>query len=42
VSLPIFTGPGDLPVGCQLVGAPGEDARLMAAARSLLDAVQAG
>jgi Asp-tRNA(Asn)/Glu-tRNA(Gln) amidotransferase A subunit family amidase len=41
VSLPIFTGPNDLPVGCQLVGAPGEDARLMAAARSLLDAVQA-
>jgi Asp-tRNA(Asn)/Glu-tRNA(Gln) amidotransferase A subunit family amidase len=42
LSLPIFAGPNGLPVGCQLVGAPGEDARLLAAARSLLDAVEPG
>ncbi|MHB8766344.1 MAG: amidase [Deferrisomatales bacterium] len=33
VNLPGLTGPGGLPVGVQLVGRPGDDARVLAAAR---------
>src|SRR5256714_399646 len=32
ISLPVLTGPAGLPVGLQLVGAPGDDARLLAVA----------
>lgn len=35
LSLPILQGPGGLPLGCQLVGAPGDDARLLRLARWL-------
>lgn len=36
VTLPLLTGPNDLPVGVQLVGAPGQDARLLRTARALV------
>ena len=36
VSLPILRGPNGLPVGCQLVGALGDDARLLRTARWLV------
>jgi Asp-tRNA(Asn)/Glu-tRNA(Gln) amidotransferase A subunit family amidase len=39
LSLPILTGPKGLPLGCQLVGAPGEDARLLSVAHWLLGQV---
>ena len=39
VSLPILTGAGGLPIGVQMVGGVGEDARLLATARWVLDAV---
>jgi Asp-tRNA(Asn)/Glu-tRNA(Gln) amidotransferase A subunit family amidase len=35
VTLPAFTGPSGLPVGVQLIGAHGDDARLLAAAHAL-------
>ena len=35
VSLPIMQGPSGLPLGCQLVGAEGDDARLLRTARWL-------
>ena len=37
VSLPLLTGPNGLPVGVQLVGAYGQDARLLRTARWLVD-----
>ena len=33
ISLPIFRGPAGLPLGCQLIGAMGDDARLLRTAR---------
>lgn len=39
LSLPILTGPNGLPLGCQLVGGPGEDARLLPVAHWLLGQV---
>ncbi|HUF87406.1 MAG TPA: amidase [Thermohalobaculum sp.] len=36
LSLPLLTGPTGLPVGVQLVGAPGQDARLLRTARWLV------
>jgi Asp-tRNA(Asn)/Glu-tRNA(Gln) amidotransferase A subunit family amidase len=41
VTLPAFTGPSGLPVGVQLVGACGDDARLLAAAHALAAALDA-
>ncbi len=39
ISLPIMRGPAGLPLGCQLVGAMGDDARLLRTARWLVDQV---
>ena len=39
VSLPLLTGPNGLPVGVQLVGRRGDDARLLRAAAWLMRAV---
>lgn len=39
VSLPLMTGPAGLPLGVQLVGAKGDDARLLRSARWLTQAV---
>jgi Asp-tRNA(Asn)/Glu-tRNA(Gln) amidotransferase A subunit family amidase len=39
VSLPIMQGPAGLPLGCQLVGAEGDDARLLRTARWLVGLV---
>jgi Asp-tRNA(Asn)/Glu-tRNA(Gln) amidotransferase A subunit family amidase len=39
VSLPIMQGPNGLPLGCQLVGAMGDDARLLRTARWLAGTV---
>jgi Asp-tRNA(Asn)/Glu-tRNA(Gln) amidotransferase A subunit family amidase len=39
VSLPILQGPNGLPLGCQLVGAMGDDARLLRTARWLVGRV---
>jgi Asp-tRNA(Asn)/Glu-tRNA(Gln) amidotransferase A subunit family amidase len=39
VTLPLLTGPNGLPVGVQLVGRRGEDARLMRTARWLVQAI---
>jgi Asp-tRNA(Asn)/Glu-tRNA(Gln) amidotransferase A subunit family amidase len=36
VTLPLLTGPAGLPLGVQLVGAPGDDARLLRTARWLV------
>lgn len=36
ISLPLLTGPNGMPVGVQLVGAPGQDARLLRTARWLV------
>ena len=41
VSLPIMRGPNGLPLGCQLVGAMGDDARLLRTARWLAATVAA-
>jgi Asp-tRNA(Asn)/Glu-tRNA(Gln) amidotransferase A subunit family amidase len=41
VSLPIMRGPNGLPLGCQLVGAVGDDARLLRTASWLVQAVAA-
>lgn len=41
LSLPLFTGEDDLPVGVQLVGAPRDDARLLRSAKWLVDKVAA-
>ena len=41
VSLPILRGPAGLPLGVQLVGAMGDDARLLRTARWLLETVTA-
>lgn len=40
LSLPILTGPAGLPLGCQLVGGPGDDARLMSVGHWLLRQLQ--
>jgi Asp-tRNA(Asn)/Glu-tRNA(Gln) amidotransferase A subunit family amidase len=37
LSLPLLTGEGGMPLGLQLVGAPGDDARLMRSARVLVE-----
>ena len=37
LSLPLLTGEEDLPLGLQLVGAPGDDARLLRTANWLID-----
>ena len=37
ITLPTHTGRNGLPVGIQLVGRPGDDARLLATARWVLD-----
>ncbi len=42
ITLPLLTGPNGLPVGVQLVGRRGEDARLLQTARWLMRAVQGG
>jgi Asp-tRNA(Asn)/Glu-tRNA(Gln) amidotransferase A subunit family amidase len=39
LSLPILSGPNGLPLGCQLVAGPGDDARLLRLARWLESAV---
>ena len=39
LTLPLLTGEDDMPLGVQLVGAAGDDARLMRAARWLVDAM---
>ena len=39
LSLPLLTGDDGMPLGVQLVGAPGDDARLLRTARWLVDAV---
>jgi Asp-tRNA(Asn)/Glu-tRNA(Gln) amidotransferase A subunit family amidase len=39
ISLPVMQGPSEMPLGCQLVGAPGDDARLLRAARWLMEKV---
>ena len=39
LTLPLLTGDDDMPLGVQLVGAAGDDARLMRAARWLVDAM---
>lgn len=36
ISLPLMTGPAGMPIGVQLVGAPGQDARLLRTARWLV------
>ena len=36
VTLPLMTGEDDMPLGVQLVGAPGDDARLLRTARALI------
>ncbi len=41
VTLPIFKGPANLPIGAQLVAARGDDARLLRAARWLLSNCEA-
>lgn len=41
VSLPILAGPNGLPVGCQLVGELGDDARLLRTARWLVEKLAA-
>jgi len=40
LNLPIFQGPNNLPVGAQLVGARGDDARLFRSARWLLESLE--
>ncbi|MBZ0229073.1 MAG: amidase, partial [Bauldia sp.] len=40
ISLPLLQGPNGLPVGVQLVGRRGEDARLLRTARWLMNAVE--
>ena len=40
VTLPLLTGPNGMPVGVQLVGRRGEDAKLLRTARWLVDAVE--
>jgi Asp-tRNA(Asn)/Glu-tRNA(Gln) amidotransferase A subunit family amidase len=42
VSLPLLEGPNGLPVGVQLVGRRGEDARLLRTARWLVGAIDRG
>lgn len=42
LSLPLLTGPSGLPVGVQLVGQHGQDARLLRTARWLVGALSAG
>jgi Asp-tRNA(Asn)/Glu-tRNA(Gln) amidotransferase A subunit family amidase len=37
LSLPILAGEGGLPIGVQLIGAPGQDARLLRTARVLIE-----
>jgi Asp-tRNA(Asn)/Glu-tRNA(Gln) amidotransferase A subunit family amidase len=41
VSLPILQGPNGLPLGCQLVGAAGDDARLLRIAAWLVEVTRA-
>jgi Asp-tRNA(Asn)/Glu-tRNA(Gln) amidotransferase A subunit family amidase len=41
MTLPLMTGPGGLPVGVQLLGAKGDDARLLRTSRWLTQAVLA-
>jgi Asp-tRNA(Asn)/Glu-tRNA(Gln) amidotransferase A subunit family amidase len=41
LSLPLLQGDNGLPLGVQLVGRRGDDARLLRTARWLLDATQA-
>lgn len=36
VTLPLLTGEGGMPIGVQLIGAPGDDARLLRTARALV------
>ena len=40
VSLPLLEGPGGLPLGVQLVGRRGDDARLLRSARALAERIQ--
>jgi len=37
VTLPVFTGPNNMPIGAQLISARGDDARLLRSARWLLN-----
>jgi Asp-tRNA(Asn)/Glu-tRNA(Gln) amidotransferase A subunit family amidase len=37
VTLPLLTGEGGLPLGLQLIGAPGDDARLLRTANWLVE-----
>jgi Asp-tRNA(Asn)/Glu-tRNA(Gln) amidotransferase A subunit family amidase len=39
LSLPLLRGPAGMPLGCQLVGAPGDDARLLRTGRWLAQAL---
>ena len=39
ITLPLLTGEGGLPLGVQLIGARGDDARLLRTANWLADAV---
>jgi len=41
LSLPLLAGEGGLPLGVQLVGAPGHDARLLRTAGALTDMLSA-
>ena len=42
ISLPLMTGPNDMPLGVQLVGPVGDDARLLRTARWLIQSLQEG
>ncbi|MFO1039907.1 MAG: amidase [Geminicoccaceae bacterium] len=42
ISLPLLTAPSGMPMGVQLVGAPGDDARLLANARWVREALSLG
>jgi Asp-tRNA(Asn)/Glu-tRNA(Gln) amidotransferase A subunit family amidase len=42
VGLPLFVSDGGLPMGLQLVGRVGDDARLLRTAAWLMDLVQSG
>jgi Asp-tRNA(Asn)/Glu-tRNA(Gln) amidotransferase A subunit family amidase len=40
LTLPLLTGPSGLPLGCQLVGGSGDDARLLSVGRWLTEALR--
>ncbi|MBX2854575.1 MAG: amidase [Rhodobacteraceae bacterium] len=42
ITLPLMTGPNDMPIGVQLVGPVGDDARLLRTARWLIERLQEG